>query len=164
MSLSPIFDTDFLSALLKIGQVGLVRDLYRCPHLIIPNAVFREIGVTDLLAKLMALEGIEIQEPSPASLTQLREAAASLDQLGAGEQEAIALALENRGAPLLTNDNQARRQAAALGVEVVNIPVFLLAVKLSGLLDTAAMTDVVLALEREDGYGFRDDVRTALLA
>jgi len=89
---------------------------------------------------------------------------AAFHRLGQGEQEAIVLALERQGAVLLTNDNQARRLAGSLGVQVVNIPAFLLACKRAGLLDREAMANLVADLREKDHYGFRQDVLNLLLS
>lgn len=62
------------------------------------------------------------------------------------------------------NDNQARRVASLLGLRAVNIPVFLLTLKEAGLKTRAEITELVLALEERDRYGFRKDVRDLLLA
>jgi predicted nucleic acid-binding protein len=84
--------------------------------------------------------------------------------LGRGEQEAIALAREHQEAVLLMNDNRARHQATNYGVHAVNIPAFLLACKMTGLLDPQEMARVIADLQEKDYYGFRRDVLNLLLS
>jgi len=62
------------------------------------------------------------------------------------------------------NDNRARQTAARLGVQVLNIPAFLLACKDAGLLSRAAIEDLIVALEDRDRYGFRKTIRDLLLS
>jgi len=85
-------------------------------------------------------------------------------ELGAGELEAITLALEHPNSLLLMSDNRARREANRSGVQVVNIPAFLLACKISGFLDREKIAATVRDLEEKDRYGFRQEVLARLLA
>jgi len=65
---------------------------------------------------------------------------------------------------LLSNDNQARRIATSLGVNVANIPAFLLACKIAGLLNSEAMGDLITSLQEKDYYRFRQDVLDLLMS
>lgn len=151
-----------MSAFLKIEQLPLVRQFYQVQELLVPPAVYREVAITDLLSRLAALSWIRLTMPSP-SQTHVLSGTEGFERLGRGEQEAIALALEQK-AILLVNDNQARRLARQLGIQAVNIPAFLLACKMAGLLDRDALSDLVTGLREKDYYGFRQDVLDLLLS
>ena len=158
-----VLDTDFLSAFLKIDQRPLVRESIGVDDLLAPTAVFREISLTDLLPRFAAVPGIMVQIPDAARTHSLRSDEA-FSRLGPGEQEAIAICLEREGSVLLMNDNRARLVAARLGVKVLNIPAFLLEAKLSSSLSRDQISDLITALEERDRYGFKKDIRDALLA
>jgi predicted nucleic acid-binding protein len=158
-----VLDSDFLSAFLKIERLPLVRDFFGADVLFVPPAVYREISLTDLLSRLIAISWIQVQTPDHARGQSLGQNEA-FARLGPGEQEAIALCLEISGSVLLTNDNRARQAATDLGVKVFNVPTFLLACKMSGLTNREQMTELVKGLEERDRYGFRKDVRELLLA
>lgn len=158
-----ILDTDFLSAFLKIGHLGTVRDFYKVDYLLVPTAVYREISQTDLLPVLLKDPGIQVQISDHAVVRSLLQDKAIL-RLGPGEQEAIALAIERKEAVLLINDNKAVKEATRLGIQTVDIPTFLFACKLSGFLDFPNLLRMVTALEEKDRYKFRKDVRDLLLS
>jgi len=158
-----VLDTDFLSAFLKIERLSLVRDFYGGQRLSVPPAVYEEVSLTQLLPQLAALDWLDIEPPDPEVMGTLGLQEA-YHRLGRGEQEAIALARSRDDALLLTNDNQARLFAAGAGMQVVNIPAFLLACKLSGLSSRDELFELVTALESKDRYGFRADVRALLLS
>ncbi|MBO1350273.1 MAG: hypothetical protein EBE86_024160 [Hormoscilla sp. GUM202] len=113
------------------------------------------------LPRLLAVPWIQVASPNAVQLLLNDDA---LRGLGAGEQEAIALALEIQGSVLLINDNQARRLATGLGVSVVNIPAFLSACKIAGLLNTEAMGELITSLQQKDYYRFRQDVLDLLMS
>jgi predicted nucleic acid-binding protein len=158
-----VLDADFLSAFLKIDQLPLVKELYQAKELLIPPSVYREIGATRLLADLAALPWLRVQPPNVARVQELFEDE-EFAKLGPGEQEAIALSFGTKTSVLLMNDNRARQLAARFGVEVLNIPAFLLACKEAGLLGRAAIEDLIVALEERDRYGFRKTIRNLLLS
>lgn len=144
MSQVVLVDTDFLSAFLKIERLELVRDFYDVDELVVATAVYREVSATDLLEPLSKLPWLVVRSPEQALFNSLM-ARPDLDHLGSGEMQAIALALEQgEGALLLTNDNGARHSASKLGVDVVNIPAFLLGCKTTGFLGSAEVTDIVI--------------------
>lgn len=161
MSLEVVLDTDFLSAFLKIDRLPLVRSLFRVETLAVPLAVYREIGLTRLLPQLAALSWIAILEAGKPPVEALR--LESWAKLGPGEQEAITLASKGQ-AVLLTNDGQAGRVARQLGIEVANVPAFLLAVKVAELADRSELAAVVRELREKDRYAFRADLLDLLLS
>src|SRR6185295_2297493 len=122
LSLTIFLDTDFLSAFLKIEQLHLVKDFYGVEVLRIPVAVYREVGLTNLLPRLASLQWVEVATPDTEGLGYGPD---WLD-LGKGEREAIQLSLSSPGSLLLMNDLKARRIAHRIGVETVDVPAFLL--------------------------------------
>ncbi len=157
-----ILDADFLSAFLKIERLHLIRVFYQVQSVYVPPAVYREVAVTDLLPRLTVLEWVRVRVPAQAQLDALNELDA-YRHLGSGEREAIALARECSPSVLLVNDNQARRVAARLGVQVVNIPAFLLACKKSALVSQNELLAIIADLQTRDFYSFRSDVLDLLI-
>jgi predicted nucleic acid-binding protein len=160
MTTTVVLDADLLSSFLKIGRLDLVRTFYQVERALVPAAVYREIAQTDLLPLLVATTWLQVATvPIPEHLLA-REDWASL---GPGEQESIALALHRPDVVILMSDNRARQVARALGVTALNIPAFLLACKLAGLVSREELGQIVQALKDQDYYEFRADVRERLL-
>jgi predicted nucleic acid-binding protein len=160
VTLTVIFDADFLSSFLKISRLDLVREFYQIEQAQVPPAVYREIAQTDLLSLLAESTWIRIEAIHTPEHLLTNEGFAVLGQ---GEQESIALALDKPNTVLLMSDNKARQVARMLGVAVVNIPAFLLACKVAGLVDREVMVRLVQALRDKDYYDFRQDIRERLL-
>jgi predicted nucleic acid-binding protein len=160
VTLTVIFDADFLSSFLKIGRLDLVWEFYQIEQAQVPPAVYREIVQTDLLPLLAESTWIGIAAIHIPEHLLTDEGFAALGQ---GEQESIALALDKPNTVLLMSDNKARQVARILGVTAVNIPAFLLACKVVGLVDREEMAQIVQALRDKDYYDFRQDVRERLL-
>ncbi|HYU32277.1 MAG TPA: hypothetical protein VEW48_08945 [Thermoanaerobaculia bacterium] len=160
---SVVLDSDFLSAFLKIDRLPLVRSFYQAEHLLIPPSVYREVSLTSLLQRLADIPWLRVESPEPGHLEELSQLTGFLD-LGAGEREAIGLALQRPGSVLLINDNRARREALQRGVQAVGIPEFLLACKISRFLDRDQLAGAVHDLQEKDRYGFRADVLARLLS
>jgi predicted nucleic acid-binding protein len=158
-----ILDADFLSAFLKIDRLSLVKEFYRVEVLLVPPAVYHEVSLTDLMARLANVPWVEIRPPEITRVQALRQHE-DFVKLGPGEQEAMALTSTEGDSVLLMNDNRARKMAASLGIEVLNIPAFLLACKLTGLLSREKATELVDELEKRDHYGFSKDIRALLLS
>ena len=91
MSATVILDADFLSAFLKIERLPLLLAFYQVERLYVPPAVYRELAVTTLLPLLLASSAISVESPTPERLQSVASDDA-FGKLGAGEQEAIALA------------------------------------------------------------------------
>ncbi len=163
MTVMVVLDADFLSAFLKIERLPLLLAFYSVERLYVPSAVYRELAVTSLLPSLLAVPWIYVEDPTSERLEWVRRSEA-FNVLGAGEQAAIALAMDHPGAVLLSNDRQVRRLATGHGVTVVNIPAFLLACKIAGLLGRAELREITDALREKDYYGFRRDVLDLLLS
>src|SRR4029079_17387104 len=127
---------------------------YRVEVLVTPPAVYREVGRTDLLSTLAALPWIHVENPEAGRLRALMREE-PFQRLGPGEQEVLALALQQPGAVVLMNDNQARRQALRLNLEAVNILALLLPCKLSSVIYREKVGQLVDLLRERDRYGFR---------
>jgi predicted nucleic acid-binding protein len=159
--LSIILDTDFLSAFLKVNRLSLIRDFYQVDCLLVPPAVYREISATSLIQDLANLSWVQVEAPAPGwELPRMTD----LFRLGAGEQQAIALARQSEQAFLLSNDNSARRFALRLGVKAIDIPEFLLSCKAAGFLGREELQALVLDLQVKDRYGFRREILERLLS
>ncbi len=87
----------------------------------------------------------------------------SFQALGAGEQSCILLARTLPDVALLMSDNKARRFAQSLGLTVANIPAFLLACKMAGLVNPEQMRQIIQDLRERDFYEFKADIHAALL-
>ncbi len=158
-----IIDTDFLSSLLKIGRSELLRSFYASASIRIPIAVYRELARTQLLPALLAIKWLEV-DPLEVQLNEPLLGKPAFRDLGAGEQACIVLACAATDSVILMSDNKARAFAQSLGVTVVNLPAFLLACKIAGLLDQAAIAQVIRDLKDKDYYEFKADIRAALLS
>ncbi|PKO22688.1 MAG: hypothetical protein CVU38_08000 [Chloroflexi bacterium HGW-Chloroflexi-1] len=158
-----ISDTDFLSSFLKIGRLDLVREFCQVETLWIPPWVYREVAETELLTRLAEVPWIRIAAPDADILNDLLRDEDFRD-LGAGAQESIALALGRAEAVLMISDNKARKIASRLGVVAIHIPAFLLACKVTGLVNREALEAIVQDLRNKDYYEFRPDVLGALLS
>jgi predicted nucleic acid-binding protein len=160
--LSPaiVLDADFLSAFLKIDQLSLVRDFYGASILRVPPAVYREVSMTSLVARLASTPWVQVEIPTTLDWTVFQD----FRSLGRGEQEAILLARRYDDSLLLMNDLKAQRIAQRLEVSTVDIPAFLLSCKLSGHTGRDEIQGLITALQEKDRYGFRKDVLERLLS
>lgn len=112
-----------LIALEQIGQLGLLYALFK--HVAVPSAVVEEIEPT--LPQLPSwITPYPLEQPVGARILQA--------SLGAGESEAISLALEHHADRVLLDERQARRLAQLLGLRVTGTLGILLAAKQRGLI------------------------------
>jgi predicted nucleic acid-binding protein len=147
-----VSDTGPIVALAKADHLSLLRILYG--EVFIPPAVHRE-----LLAKV-GPEAERIDEGLAGFLriTPISESPEEVDRLtsslGAGEQQAICLALQTGG--LLVMDDRAGRKAAGrLGIATTGVVGVLLKAKQDGQLP---MVGPVLEIIRDEGYWLSDTV------
>jgi hypothetical protein len=117
--MSPV--TFKLIALDHINQLNLLEDLFS--SIVIPPAVVKEIGPLSLPSWIIKEN---LNQPIAARILQ--------SPLGAGESEAISLALETNARFVLLDDRPARRLAQALGLQVIGTLGILLAAKRKALL------------------------------
>ncbi len=157
-----VIDTDFLSSFLKTDRLDLVRSFFQAESLLVPTAVYRELAVTELLTALTALDWVQVREVDRGRMAELT-GNIEFSALGAGEQEAIALASLLTDSVLLMSDRRAGHHARSLGVNVVNIPAFLLAYRNSGEASVEAIQELVDELQEKDHYGFSEAVLVQIL-
>ena len=109
-----ICNTSPLQYLHQLGVLHIVPAL--APRVVVPPAVVEELSAGAaqgvLLPDVRALDWIAICAPAGAPVLSL------VTDLGPGEAQVIALALENRDAVVVLDDAVARRVAEALGVRL----------------------------------------------
>jgi predicted nucleic acid-binding protein len=140
-----------------LGRFTLLRELYRT--IVIPDAVYHEVVV--------AGRG----QPGAAEVEQAywvtREAVinpsivAALHELGRGEAEAVALAVENPGSLLILDERRGRLAAMNLGVNIIGTLGVLLVAKRKGLL--AALAPEIEKLQMQVGFRVRADLKAKVL-
>ena len=110
--------------LAKYGILHLLKNYY--PEIVIPEAVYNETVTRGLekkhsdaqiIKEAVEEKWIKVHTPSLESTHRVKTAEKQCGlELGAGEREAIALAIENKMA-FLTDDEDAHRLGKALGLE-----------------------------------------------
>jgi predicted nucleic acid-binding protein len=124
-----VADSSPLIFLAKLSRLDLLRK--EAEGVLVPPAVLREIAGQDDEAAFRVEEArrtwLQVRP-----LKDLRLSALLKRELGDGEAEAIALALENDAARIVLDDLDARRLADRLGLKVVGTLGLLLAAKLRG--------------------------------
>lgn len=147
-----ISNTSPIQYLYQTELLDLLPMLYG--EVILPQAVVNELaeggklGVS--LPDLTVLPWVNIRQPR--DLLILSPVA---DILGAGEQEAIALAVEITDSLVILDDGLARRYAKTLGVQFTGTLGVILKGKQSGYL-----SEIMPVLDRLDSLGFRLDSST----
>ena len=140
-----------------LGRFTLLRELYGT--IVIPDAVYHEVVV--------AGQG----QPGAAEVEQAdwitREAVtnptviAALHELGRGEAEAVALAVENPGSLLILDERRGRLAAINLHVNIIGTLGVLLVAKRKGLL--AALAPEIEKLQMQVGFRVRADLKAKVL-
>jgi len=105
----------------RIGELDLLRAIF--PALVIPPAVAGEIATVTAVPAWVTVQ----------SLARRLDARTLVPGLGAGEREAISLAVETRATWLLLDDQAARQVARTIGLPVIGTVGVLLAAKRRGL-------------------------------
>ena len=109
-----ICNTSPLQYLHQLGVLHIVPAL--APRILVPPAVVEELSAGAaqgvLVPDVRALDWIAICAPASAAVLSL------VTDLGPGETQVIALALENRDAVVVLDDAVARRVAETLGVRL----------------------------------------------
>ena len=142
------------SPLQYLHQLGLLPVLRRLAgRVIVPPAVVQELAAGRAqglnVPDVASLDWIEVRLPSSVAATPL------VTDLGAGETQVLALALESAAALVLLDDRLARRVAASLGLTVEGTLGLLLDAKRAGLVDAVAPL-----VDQLQSLGFRLDPRT----
>ena len=129
-----ICDTSPLQYLHQLGLLHLLPRLIG--HIIIPPAVVDELAVGRSLGvnlpDVARLERIAVRTPSSAPALPL------VTDLGAGETQVLALALENPGTPVILDDGLARRTARRLGLGLTGTLGLLIDAKHAGIVPAVA--------------------------
>jgi len=111
-----------LIALADVGKLGLLETLFGT--VFIPAAVAVEISPTVIAPAWLRTKALS--QPMPVPIRQ--------STLGAGECEAIALALELNASRLVLDDRDARATATSLNIPIIGVLGILLAAKRHGAL------------------------------
>ncbi len=146
------------SPLQYLHQLGLLHVLPRLiGHIIVPPAVVdelaagRSLGVN--LPDVAGLEWVEVRPPLSAPALPL------VTDLGAGETQVLALALEYPGTPVILDDGLARRTARRLGLPLTGTLGLVVDAKHAGLVPAVApLLDQLQALRFRLASATRADV------
>lgn len=111
-----VFNTSPLVFLCRLGFLGNALELFS--EVIIPEAVIQELEVKNdaihsHITELLTSKNIQRAAPKLQNLYS-----ALHERLGAGESEAIAIALETESGFVILDDGAARKEASRLGLTV----------------------------------------------
>jgi hypothetical protein len=134
MSSLIVVDTSCLIGLDKIGKLVLLPALF--DKVLIPPAVFLEFGIEAPFAELVSPKDVDLVK-------------AIGFQLGGGESEAIALALEMKS-PIILDDRRARAVGERMGLACIGTVGVLMRAKLKNL--TPSLKQCLDDLERRGFY------------
>jgi predicted nucleic acid-binding protein len=109
---SVIADTSPLQYLHQIGSLGLLADVFQ--RVIVPDGVAQEI-------QRGTLQGVDLPTLGQLPWVTIQTTPAPADsripaKLGHGEREVLCWALQTQNALVLLDDDEARKQAKALGI------------------------------------------------
>lgn len=151
-----IADTSPLNYLIRLGHPDVLREIYG--RVLVPHAVLTEMQHPDAPPEVRAWASAPPAWLEHKQVEQLDETLTS--ELGAGEREAISLALEVAADVLLIDERAGRQQAEARHIEVAGTLAVLLQASLRGYFDFPE------ALKQLRQHGFRVSrvVETTMLA
>jgi predicted nucleic acid-binding protein len=128
-----VADTSPLNYLIRLGRPDVLREIYG--RVLVPHAVLMEMQHPEAPAEVRAWASAA---PAWLEAMQVRQLDASLAaELGAGEREAISLALEVHADVLLIDERAGRREAEVRHLEVAGTLAVLLQASLRGYFDLA---------------------------
>jgi predicted nucleic acid-binding protein len=140
-----------------IGRFTLLRELYGT--IIIPNAVYHEVVVAGRgqpgAAEVEQADWVVRETVSNPTIV------AALHELGRGEAEAIALAVENPGSLLILDERRGRLAALQLGVHIIGTLGVLVVAKRKRLIP--ALAPEMDKLQTQVGFRVRADLRAKVL-
>jgi predicted nucleic acid-binding protein len=140
-----VADTSPLNYLIRLGHPDVLREIYG--RVLVPHAVLTEMQHPDAPPEVRAWASSPPTWLEHKQVQQLDGTLAS--ELGAGEREAISLALEVAADVLLIDERAGRQQAEARHIEVAGTLAVLLQASLRGYFDFPE------ALKQLRQYGFR---------
>jgi uncharacterized protein len=142
-----VSDTSAITALLQIGQAGLLEKLYR--QILIPEAVRDE-----LLKNHAALPPFLRSEP----VTNFSDVERLLTEIDLGEAEAIVLAKEWRADFLLIDELDGRRVARREGVRFIGLLGVLVQAKQRGFIKS--VREMTGELERVADFHLSEEIKS----
>lgn len=140
-----VADTSPLNYLIRLGHPDVLREIYG--RVLVPHAVLMEMQHPDAPPEVRAWASAPPDWLEHKQVQQLDGTLAS--ELGAGEREAISLALEVAADVLLIDERAGRQQAEARHIEVAGTLAVLLQASLRGYFDFSE------ALKQLRQHGFR---------
>lgn len=156
--MSVVSDASALINLARIGELELLHQLYG--ELLIPEAVWREVVIEGAgqpgAEEVRTASWIETRGVANKSLVRALQ-----QELGAGEAEAIALAMEMGANLLLMDERLGRETARHLGLHYVGLIGVLIAAKRKGLTD--AVKSRLDALREMAGFRVSEALYTRVL-
>ena len=147
-----VSDTSPLRALAHLGRVGLLRDLYA--EVLVPPAVVGELAAPKRgmpLVEVADYDFLVVRAPKGgATLRRL------LDDLDAGEAEALALAREVGATTVLMDERDGREEAKRMGLRPVGVIGILVQAKARSLIEEVGPALIRLRVELR--FRFSDDL------
>ena len=126
-----IADTSPLNYLIRLGQSDLLRNIYG--RVLVPRAVLIELKHPEARAEVRAWASVP---PAWLEETQVQQLDTSLSlELGAGEREAVSLALEVHADLLLIDERAGRKEAEARHIAAAGTLAVLLQASIRGYVD-----------------------------
>jgi predicted nucleic acid-binding protein len=153
-------DTNILSTFAKIGQLGLLLQLFADDEIALVPAVYEELqeGIRRGYVSLEAASA-HIQRGSMTILAPNAQEIFDKDALprsfDAGERETIAVA-KSRGYSILTNETQVKNWCKRIGIEYWDLPQVLRALWRTSLLAKEQVRELVGQIETKDRVVFRN--------
>ena len=151
-----ICDTSALQYLYQLDMLWVLEALAK--HIVIPPAVVEELAVGRSqgihLPDPIGLEWVTVRAPAGAAVLPL------VTDLGPGETEALALALESSDALVILDDGLARQVASMLSIRIRGTLGLLLDAKAAGLVSAV---EPLLNQLQELGFRLDSSTREAIL-
>ncbi len=154
-----VSDTSPLTNLAAIGQFGLLRQLYAELH--IPEGVWEELNAEG--KRWPGRDEVEAADWVRRHAVQNQSLVTALRRdLGQGEAEGIALALELGADLILLDEQEGRHTAQRMGLRVVGVVGVLLDAKAHGVVD--AVRPHLEALRQQAGFYLSESLYQSALA
>ena len=155
--MSILLDTDILSAFAKIGEVGLIEDLFPGDELLIPDGVFEELMHIKELGYEFVDDILDLVKDTTMTQDELTvyHSFLSSTNLGQGELQCIAICI-SRNCPFLTNDKKAKNFARAKYVKAWDIPAILKALWKTEIKSQDDVAVLMEKLEQKDKMIIKD--------